>query len=160
MSGSSLRDRFLKTQPEEPGDESEEQDETDNPPPDPHNYEAFRIGQRSRRGEIGLLFYFLDGTIDMIYYGYIMRVTAYAPDIISLICTDCVYIISGANLLPLLPLMREQKIRFLQTFDPARHTAPAANDVPIIHSIALMSAAQWWERMMQRNEIRNLEGQA
>ncbi len=155
MSGSNnALERLLHQNKPEPEEEFEE---IEDDAPDPDSYVAFSKGkQGGRRGELGMLLYFEDGeTIDVLYYAYLMRVVAFSPEEISLMCTDCVYTIFGKNLSPLLPLLRDHKIIYLQGFNEQKHPALTAdNDEMVIESIGIYSNEEWWELYEKRRAIR------
>lgn len=152
MTASSLRDQFLKRH-EEAEDEIEEMDD---PTPDPATYEAFSKGKQGMRGQLGMLLYYEDGqTIEVLYYSYLMRVIATSPQILSLMCSDCVYTVTGDNLMPLMPLLRDHKILFLQAFNDQKHPPLSAdNDTPRIDTISMQSNDMWWQEYEARQAIR------
>lgn len=158
MTGSgSIRDRFRQQPIEEPEDLSTLEDVEESEPPE--TYVAYAMGTQGRRGELGLLLYYEDGlTVEVLYYSYIIRVLATSPQSIVLMCTDGVYILNGQNLMPLMRLLREHRVRFLQAFNPQKHPALAANDdATLIHGITMMTNTEWWERYRQREEVRPTE---
>jgi hypothetical protein len=103
-----------------------------------------------------MMLYYEDGqSVEVLYYSYLMRALAISPQVLHLMCTDCVYTLTGNNLLPLLPLLRDNKILFLQAFNPQKHPAPPAdNDEMLISSITMDSNETFWEQYQQRQAIR------
>lgn len=158
MSASNALDRILQQSKPTPVEPESEELEFD--APDPDTYQAFSKGkQGGRRGELGLLLYYADGeTVVTLYYAYLMRVVAASPEILYLMCTDCVYTVYGNNLMPLMPLLRDHKIIYLQAFNEQKHPALTAdNDEMVIESIIMESTAVWWEGFDKREAIRQKE---
>lgn len=160
MSASNALDRIL--QQSKPAPVEPETEELEFDAPDPATYQAFSKGkQGGRRGELGLLLYYEDESgeaIVTLYYAYLMRVVAAPPDILYLMCTDCVYTVYGKNLTPLMPLLRDHKIIYLQAFNEQKHPALTAdNDETVILSISMESTAVWWQGFQKREAIRENE---
>jgi hypothetical protein len=153
MSGSSLRDRY--TQPANEPEEIDEVEENDNP--DPEHYVAFGKARGGRRGEIGIKLYYDDGaTIEVMYYANLMRVLSISPDILLLMTTDYVYTILGNDLRPLLSLLREHKITFLQAFNSQVHPPLAAdNSETVINAIYSATHQEYDQNLASRKAIRS-----
>lgn len=151
----SLRERYSR-----PSNEPEEEiEEVENDTPDDTSYIAYAKARGGRRGELGIKMYHADGqTIEVLYYSYLMRVIATSPDVMALMCTDCVYTITGNDLTPLLSLLRDHKIIFLQAFNPNKHPPLAANESEmVINDILIQSNDEWWDAMAARRAVRQKE---
>lgn len=156
MNGNStIRQRFQ--QASEPVEDIEEIEEIDTP--DPEHYVAFGKAKGGRRGELGIKMHYDDGrTIEVMYYSYLMRVLSTSPDVLWLMYTDCVYTITGNNLTPLLSLVRDHKITFLQAFCPQKHPPLTAdNDEMVITNIYTQNTDSWWKQFEARQAIREKE---
>jgi hypothetical protein len=161
MSANSFREQFKqREEPEIQVQDDEAREEDEDVSPDPRIYQAFAKGtQGGRRGDIGILLYYADGiTVEILYYTYLMRVLCTGETIVTLMCTDAVYTLTGQHLMELLPLLREHKIRFLQAFMPEKHAAlPANSDQPVIEAIIMQHIDEWWDEYLRRSAIRPTE---
>lgn len=110
------------------------------------------------RGELGIVLHYENGVEEVMYYSYLMRAMIDPPNTLALMCTDCVYTISGKNLLPLMPLLRDHHIRSLEAFNPEKHIPLAMDsDEMVIDSILIQNNAAWWEAIDQRRATRKQE---
>lgn len=153
--GNSALERLLQTRkPQEP-EITVEEPEMEDDAPDEKAYAAFGKARGGRRGELGFKLYYQGGEIEVLYYTYLIRAHMVTPDELALMCTDGIYTLTGNDLRPLLSLLREHKITFLQAFNPAKHLPrTASNDEMVITSITLQSPDTWWEQHERRQAIR------
>ena len=77
-----------------------------------------------------------DGTTDTLYYPYMLRVRYTPPRLLSLICFDCVFTLTGRHLEELRKLVRDHLVSEVRVFNAHRHQAPPAH-LPVIETITI-----------------------
>src|SRR5438270_1155384 len=63
-------------------------------------------------------------TIDTLYYPYMLRVRYTPPRLLSLVCFDCVFTITGRHLDELRRLVRDHLVSEVHVFNARYHDAP------------------------------------
>jgi hypothetical protein len=129
MNDNNTIDFFKKYAVSAPADMPEETP----PEADDGNYRAFGLGAQGR-GETRLKFYEQSGLIALLSYAYLTEVVCTSSQFINLIYTNCVIILEGRNLTPLVDLLQDDKLRYVRCFDPVRYPEPATGE-PVILSI-------------------------
>lgn len=70
-------------------------------------------------------------SIDMIRYGDVVRVYCPIPEMLAILCEDCVYTLEGRNLDTIPSHIQDRTLRALYLFEPGRYPEPSA-DEPVI----------------------------
>jgi len=92
-------------------------------------YEAFSKGSGGQ--QIRLRFVDKEGYIYVMSYSYLTQIVATSHQLVSLIYTNCVFTLSGSNLLPIIDFLQDDKIRTIRAFHPNHYIAPAADEMKI-----------------------------
>ena len=70
----------------------------------------------------------------VIGYAHLIRFMCIREELVGLMCSDCTIKIKGERLGPLEELLHDQKVRYVQEFDPKQFGEPGPDD-PIITKI-------------------------
>lgn len=102
---------------------------------DKQPYQAYGIDQSKNR-QMRIDIRDKDGNGFLISYSYLTRIQYTGNEFLSLICTDCLVTLKGANLQLLRNLLHDEKIRYVQAYSQARFVEPKEGE-PIIRDIAV-----------------------
>lgn len=100
--------------------------------------EPYQAVVRGKDRQLKLLMYGRNGqVIGMPSYAYYMDIVCESHQSVSLIFTQYVYLIAGRNLMGLIPLLQNDRVRILRCFNKDYLYEPAA-DEPVIDRIHRM----------------------
>jgi len=100
------------------------------PPKELQDYQACQE-DKSRNHQTRLKLYYVDGTVGLLSYSYLIEATSTSHQYLSLLFTNVIITLEGRNLTGLIDLLQDERIRWLRCFHPTRHKEPEA-DAPII----------------------------
>jgi hypothetical protein len=102
-------------------------------PEDDGVYKAFTTGGQGR-GETRLKLVHGNGMVTLMTYAYLVEVVSASHESISLVYTNCVIVLMGRNLMELIDLIQDEKLRALHCFNAKKYERPPV-DAPVILEI-------------------------
>ena len=100
------------------------------------SYQAYSV-DKSKNRQFRIDIRQKDGSGYSLSYSYLTRIMYTANQNLSLIFTDCIITLKGSRLSELKDLLHDEKIRYVQEFNPVKFTAPQDNE-PIIRDIEII----------------------
>lgn len=101
----------------------------------PRLYRPYDIGHAAKQ-RLTLDLIDLGLSIDTLYYPYMLRVRFTPPRLLSLVCFDCVFTITGRHLDELRRLIRDHLVSEVRVFNAHYHDAPPPH-TPLIEKITI-----------------------
>jgi hypothetical protein len=109
----------------------------DTPDEDARPYRPYELGHTAKQ-TLALDLIDQDLHTDTLYYPYMLRVRYTPPRLLSLVCFDCVFTITGYRLDELRRLIRDHLVSEIRVFNARYHDAPPPH-TPLIEKITIES---------------------